>query len=141
MKTKISTSIEQSKKLIGLGLDVNTADMYYNVIDDSFKLYDDNAKLYINDGLNSDIDWKNIFSYDKILPAWSLSALIELMPEHIVINNKVSNSLKMDKEEGGVGFCYFFGAVDKVDDIIICDMTPLDAAYEIVCYLLENKLI
>ena len=28
---KICTSIEQSKKLIELGIDVNTADMYYDV--------------------------------------------------------------------------------------------------------------
>ena len=127
--TQTATTKEQARKLIELGIDVNTADMYY----------------YNNDSIPQIIsDVKSL--RENINPkfytlAWSLSALIELMPEHIVINNKVSNSLKMYKEEGGIGFCYFFGAVDKVDDIIICDTTPLDAAYEMVVYLVENKLI
>ena len=138
----IATTIEQSKKLIELGIDVNTADMTYNAI-----VVSGENKMHINGwtlnvGLYSAIKDNN-FSYRNgyTIPAWSLSALIELMPEHIVINNKISNSLKMDKEEGGIGFCYFFGAIDKVDDIVICDMTPSNAAFEIVCYLLKNKLI
>ena len=123
--SNIATTKEQSKKLIELGLSADTADMYYVE-------YDGNTYLT---SMDKEFD-KRTDAY-----AWSLSALIELMPEHIVINNKVSNSLKMDKEDGGVGFCYFFSAIDKVDDIIICDMTPIDAAFEMVVYLLENKLI
>ena len=123
--SNIATTKEQSKKLIELGLGADTADMYYVE-------YDGNTYLT---SMDKEFD-KRTDTY-----AWSLSRLLELMPEHIVINNKVSNSLKMDKEDGGVGFCYFFSAIDKVDDIIICDMTPIDAAFEMVVYLLENKLI
>ena len=124
-----ATTIEQSKKLIELGIDVNTADMYYYNNDEIPQIISDIKSL------------KENISPKFYTLAWSLSALIELMPDYIVINNKVSNSLKMDKEEGGIGFCYFFSAFDKVDNIIMCDMTPINAAFEMVCYLLKNKLI
>ena len=127
--TQITTTIEQSRKLIELGIDVNTADMYYYNNDEIPQIISD-IKL-----LKKNINPK------FYTPAWSLSALIELMPEHIVINNKVSNSLKMYKEEGGIAFSYFFSAFDKVDDIIMCDITLIGAAFEMVVYLLENKLI
>lgn len=32
MNTKICTSIEQSKKLVELGIDINTADMYWEEV-------------------------------------------------------------------------------------------------------------
>ena len=72
MKGKICTSIEQSKKLIALGIDVNTADMYYNV--NSYGIQD--KPVAIGKVLSKDI------------PAWSLSALIELLPNKIVVNNE-----------------------------------------------------
>lgn len=44
METRITTSIEQSKKLIELGTNVNTADMYYEKIKKYEKLYRFRAK-------------------------------------------------------------------------------------------------
>lgn len=126
----IATTIEQSRKLIELGIDVNTADMYYNVIDDSFRLYDDNVKLYVNDGLNPDVDWKNVFSYDKILPAWSLSKLLELMP-FPSLHNFFNNKWRCDIH-------YEDGDVRKFGEDAD---SPLDATFQMVCYLLENKMI
>ena len=102
--SQIATTKEQSKKLIELGIDVNTSDMYYykeDVFDYALSVF--NGKLLVKGNSKPNAE--------DTIPAWSLSALIELMPEHIVINNKVSNSLKMVKEEGGIGFCYFFGEV------------------------------
>ena len=60
---KICTSIEQSKKLIELGVDVNTADMYYDV-----NSYGIQGKPEVAIG--------KICSKD--IPAWSLTALIGL---------------------------------------------------------------
>ena len=70
---KICTSIEQSKKLIELGVDVNTADMYYDV-----NSYGIQGKPEVVIG--------KVWSKD--IPAWSLSALIELLPNKIVVNNE-----------------------------------------------------
>ena len=58
----IATTIEQSKKLIELGIDVNSADMYY--WHGCYRL------LRVNDGKCEDID----------IPAWSLSALLKILP-------------------------------------------------------------
>lgn len=58
--SKICTSIDQSKKLIELEIDRNTADMCWQ-----------NNEFPIG------------FNDDDAIPAWSLSALLELMPKHI----------------------------------------------------------
>lgn len=130
METKIVTSINQSKKLIELGLSADTADMYYDVIDDSFKLYDDNAKLYVNDGLNPDVDWKNVFSYDKILPAWSLSALLDILPFPQLSKDKLGS--------GKVGWMVSVYPDNCRYDSCWHD-NPIDAAFEMMKYVLENK--
>lgn len=61
IKNKICTSIEQSQKLVELGIDANTADMIYNVFDES----------YVRHGIPID-------KYHT--PAWSLAALLEVLP-------------------------------------------------------------
>lgn len=74
MKTKICTSIEQSKKLLELGLDPKTADMFWR-------------------------DWRRETELITIpcagcgnekedLPAWSLTAIISMMPEVIKREDK-----------------------------------------------------
>ena len=70
MKTKIATSIEQSKKLLELGLDADTADMWYLPIKDTYELV---TSPSLTRG---------------IIPAWSLSVLINLMPEVIEREDK-----------------------------------------------------
>ena len=70
---EICTSQEQSQKLIELGIDVNTADMYYDV-----NSYGIQGKPEVSVG--------KVWSKD--IPAWSLTALIELLPNKIVVNNE-----------------------------------------------------
>ena len=66
---KICTSLEQSKKLIELGIDVNTADMHWQYIEED----------------NGQLQWFcfpkdfSINQYDSI-PCWSLIALINVLP-------------------------------------------------------------
>lgn len=128
---QIATTIEQSKKLIELGLSADTADMYYNVIVDSFKLYNDNAKLYVNDGLNPNVDWKNVFSYDKILPAWSLSALLGLIKPVNENTYTIQGTL-----DGGAIISF-----EEVTSVAFQEDNILDAVFEMLVYLLKNKLI
>ena len=63
---KIGTDINQSKKLIELGLDINTADMFW--------LITDKPRIHI---LMEDL--KNYSRWD-CMPAWSLSALLVVLP-------------------------------------------------------------
>ena len=71
---KICTSIEQSKKLIELGIDINTADM--------FCLTTDKSRLHILA--------ENLEKYSRwdCMPAWSLTALLELIPSEFITENK-----------------------------------------------------
>lgn len=63
----IATTIEQSRHLLELGLDPNTADCMW--------LVTSRARLHVLDG-------EPISNYDRWenYPAWSLSALLEVMP-------------------------------------------------------------
>lgn len=65
MNTKICTSVDQSKKLIELGLNDNTADMVWQV--NKFHCFP------------ATIQQSVIKSIDAI-PAWSLSALLDIIP-------------------------------------------------------------
>lgn len=122
---KICTSIEQSQKLIKLGVDVNTADMLWTY---DFVVNDINALNIVSDNLKPE---------ENDIPAWGLSALIGLIPDKISINNE-SYYLSFNKK--GVEF---IGPITwdgqktksfKMDNI-------LDAAFETVCWLKENKKI
>jgi len=128
--SNIATSINQSKKLIEFGLDVNTADMYWVTYEN---------QTYLT-SMDKEFD-KRTDTY-----AWSLSRLLELMPDYIAvqsINNhiKVSETLKIKKYGGMYVFSYHFVNTDFVDDIVIRKSSPLDAACEMMYNLLENKLI
>jgi len=77
MSTKICTSIEQSKKLLSLGLDPCTADMWYS--------------YYGNSKYNPTIAYEGQQwflcqirnSLHDDIPCWSLTALFELMPPYL----------------------------------------------------------
>ena len=113
---KICTSIEQSKKLIELGVDVNTADMYW---------WSSGKRYYIEA-----MDYGDFNEEEGHVRAWSLSALLEF------INRNCYNiSLNCSGAEWTV----------KFDDSetyhhITCDYS-IDATFEMICWLKENKKI
>lgn len=76
---KICTSIEQTKKLIGIGIDVNTADL--TVID--LPIQNGDRFKFINNKLPGDIFPSITDGKSEKIPAWSLSALLGLMPKSI----------------------------------------------------------
>lgn len=71
---KICTTTEQSKKLIELGLDVNTADMYYPYLGSGE--YGDTPR--VGEGME--------YSGKEDIPSWSLPALLKLLPKVKSIN-------------------------------------------------------
>ena len=107
---KICTSQEQSKKLIELGIDVNTADMYYDV-----NSYGIQSKPEVAIG--------KVWSKD--IPAWSLTALLKLIPK-FSLEKDISNN-------AGYQLCYNYNTT-YYDE-------PVDAAFEMICWLKKyNKL-
>ena len=101
---KICTSLEQSKKLIELGIDVNTADMFW--------LTTDKPRLHV---LTEDLEK---YSRWDCMPAWSLAALLELIPITCVLS--ISNGhYRIVSNETNTFF----------------HNNPLDAVFEIICLL------
>ena len=104
---KICTSIEQSERLIELGLDVNTADMY-------------NVPYFGSDECRYCISQP--MTGPNCSPAWSLTALFELMPNGFMQKHNGKYSIVLD--------ALIFGKSSK---------DSVDIAFEMVCCLLENK--
>lgn len=111
---KICTDINQSKKLIELGLDVNTADMLWTY---DFTVNDINGLNVIT----------NIFKpEEKDIPAWSLAALLDVLPKgKVLIDDIHSNKYKV------IGYNL---DTDYYDE-------PLDAVFEMIVWLKENNKI
>lgn len=106
---KLCTSIEQSEKLVEIGLDANTADIYY---------INGEGKARIG-------KWNKIQHDSDDVPAWSLSALLGLMPPYYSIYRTRS---------GDYAGASFLGCEFKISHFD----NSIDTAFEMVCWLLEN---
>ncbi len=109
------TTKEQSKHLVELGLDQNTADMYY---DGYGRLPQGYAYTLIS---------PNSFECDY--PCWSLTALLELMP----LYNGTTPRLSWGK---GLYTCFYYQG-----KMISNPNSMVDAAFEMVCWLIEQGYI
>lgn len=122
--SKICTDLEQSKRLQSLGIDVNTADMYYEYI-----LPKSNKIKHIPSIGNpiESLEWYNkgytafgkepVTLHDYCIPAWSLTALMNLLDDKAGL-----------AKEYGLWFCYDNGkshCTKHYED-------PVDAAFEMV---------
>lgn len=102
--SKICTNLEQSKQLQSLGIDVNTADMYYDC-----NSYGIQGKPEVAVGT----------VWSKDIPAWSLTALLKLIPKF---------SLEKDiSKNAGYELHYNYNTT-YYDE-------PVDAAFEMICWL------
>lgn len=83
--TQIATTIEQSKRLLELGLNPETSDMHYvrKTIDAMGKHIDDDFKEPRYGNVNSKYAKYVVmnFSNYETLPAWSLHRLIAMLPD------------------------------------------------------------
>jgi len=145
---KICTSIEQSKKLIELGIDVYTADMYWWIC------YGD--KLSANPYTE---EVKKGFEKHclECIPAWSLSALINLLPSEFtevgkystttykinIRKYKFTDEVNLHQIAYGSYKWYEDGKSYTWSDMINTGEKEelLDSAFQMVCWLLENKKI
>jgi len=127
--SKICTDLEQSRKLLSLGIKKNTADMHYfsdgynpTKLDVGYSA--ENAKFYRG-------------TKNEYIPAWSLTALLKLMPKIKAATPILVNALLEEKY-----YCHYqgIGTYKEVNTTSFQD-EPVDAAFEMVCWLLENGYI
>lgn len=134
MKTKICTDVEQSKKLLELGIDVKSADMFW--------LVTDKPRLHVlTEDLSKYANWENY-------PAWSLSALLNLMPAEIQTKESIEPYTLMlfKTQETSYQVEYGYRAPMTVGWLnawyeVKCGTDLVDATFEMVCWLKENEKI
>ena len=143
MTSKICTSVTQSVKLVEVGIAVDTADMYY-CFDDNIGKHTEYAQVIPK----SELKPKEHFTlFPKDIPAWSLSALIDMLPDTIESGFWSLYTLYVCK----TGVCYsayyaesmqslhrvglyngYFGENPDIKDLV-------DATFEMVVWLIGQK--
>lgn len=114
----IATSIEQAKRLLKLRLDPKAADMCFEIEKGDWTLTVGKKSAQVNRGF--------------AIPAWSLSALLKVIPKECEPDIQKSPI-------SGVYFAHWFA--DGKPYITDDHGNAVAAAYEMVCWLLENNLI
>lgn len=110
MNTKICTSIEQSKKLLELGLDPSTADMMWG--------YFYNGENQCVPQIRPFLDMRGEIPKGYV-PAWSLAALLGLMPDVIKVEEEcytfslIKNVIEYVRHDGNI--LYSTGGESFVD--------------------------
>ena len=112
---KICTSLKQSQKLVELGVDASTADMMW----DDWRLIDEGWKLNVGYYPEIEQDYGR-----KCYPAWSLTALLELIPNWTMYKTDKLNMV-----------------CNPYDHWESCYEDPVDAAFEMVRWLKINEKI
>ena len=130
---KICTSIEQSKKLLELGVDVNTADMYYEEVCNLPKAIVGNYILH--NQCMEDKDYKKL-SNPVLSPAWSLAALLDVLPKNLDIGRPV-----LATNYKGYYWVSYFDEYMKEKFTSKIYNNPIDACYELILKLYELKIL
>lgn len=139
---KAFTDIEQSKALAKI-LPIESADMAW--CNNSIKgvNYTDqfSANLYTVKEMRDVFD-KTLRGWDKywkLIPCWSLAALLEIIPKNI----EGLNRLRIDFDNVDFSIWYDdlkgYGVNDKLPDITLKE--PVDACYEMIVKLKEKGII
>jgi len=134
------TTIEQSKKLVNLGLNPGSADMcYIQHFDESY-----NEVTFIEE------DPILTYTIDTIdLPCWSLGTLLELMPKviSIPVDERSSYFYRLEWQFANDNSLRYITTnrgrclIDIHSDSDVKGKSFIETAYEMVCWLLEKGYI
>jgi len=116
----ISTTIEQSKNLVRLGLSAKTADMHYkenNLFCEDWILRPYGISYYYEHKLPTPALY---------IPSWSLSALLNVMPKGLLLVKDVD-------EKYHIYTRVYIGECESAEN-------PIDACYNVLLKLYEKKL-
>ena len=118
------TTIEQSKKLVELGIDVDTCDMHYN------KFIDEDDSEY---EIHCNKLPKLRALYTDYLPCWSTEALLKLLPREINrTDNYILDNILVYPNKG---YCISYRNVSNYEykeQIMSVSDTLLECAYEMI---------
>ena len=115
------TSSEQSNKLVELGLDPKTADMYWSIVDGETFICIENHSCDC-----------------KTIPCWSLNALLLVMPDIVLYNGGKECYPCLERNVLGDFICYY---EDDLSMKSFIGHSAVEAAFRMVCWLLDNGYI
>lgn len=142
------TSIKQSKKLVELGLDPKTADMYYQAVLPKFS-----DKFHhvpeVGNPLHS-LEWynkgyttsgKKSLSLDEYcIPCWSVGALFTVMPNILSKRSGITHVPTINKSiTGNKYFVEYLGSYPNIPINVTSNI--ITAVYNTVIWLLNNGYI
>lgn len=126
MKTNIATTQEQSQRLLRCGVPADTADIA--------RYEDDEVPMM-------PWDWTT-GSYGGTFPAWSLSALLGLLPKEICDENGDSYYFSLAQEypsNADYRAAYKYYSVDECDYVGRRSSQPIEACVQLIEWLTENN--
>ena len=128
---KAYTNIKQSKKLADI-LPLDSADnTYKRVVIAGCNLDIPEEQQYIHD------DTPFTFFSGVGVPCWSLAALLSVLPSVITRNDK---RMFLTMEKAGA-YNLYYKSPDRLDELWETDFEPIDACYEMILKLHEQKLL
>ena len=124
------TTIEQSKKLLSLGLAPGTADMYYLFFKDTGHIVNKAPFVTTGDEVRGD----DLFTH---VECWSFTALLELIP--YTIKDDFSKCIfQMSKYDTGYQISYIREGNHHCAIWSYYEELVVDAAFKMVCWLIEQ---
>ena len=130
----IATTIEQSRRLLACGVSPDTADMYLEKsrLPEAGDFYLHTVLIGINRA-----DWFSARMNKDIIPAWSLSALLELLPKKIFDEDIRYKGQLCLWRPFGYEFRYHSELFSKVPFTTI-QKDPISACVEAIVWLTAN---
>ena len=126
---KAYTDIEQSKKLAEI-LPIESADMYYYTVNGDWEWYETPNVIERRDDLE-----------EHAMPAWSLAALLEILPDEIIDDNGYNILINIEKYDLKYKVTYFTDlnfsdriSTDEYENLV-------DACVEMILKLHEQNLL
>lgn len=137
---KAYTDIEQSKKLAEI-LPIGSSDMWWaeryagKVMPNGQYIVDEKPVYCLSLTKPSDND----YSQDTVkdIPCWSLAALLNVLPSVITRNGK---RMFLTMEKAGA-YNLYYKSPDRLDELWETKEEPIDACYEMISLLHEQKLL
>jgi hypothetical protein len=126
MKGKTYTTVEEGKHLLELGIDPETADMWWYAQTE--------GNYFLNPGIK---DYNAVAYYHEITPCWTIGALLELLPEKIYGPSPKDHSTELLITHKCIGYFDETGMQHGPS----FSGEYVESAYKMVCWLLENNYI
>lgn len=126
---KVCTTVQQSRRLLNLGLDPESADMIWCLVE---KDKDEICTLCVK-AWSGSLQWQG---QDIAMPAWSLSALLELMPQRITGPFGELWHLGLEKDWDKVSYIVYYE--NKNSFVQRKAKDPIDACIEMIDWLIKN---